>query len=61
LEEAYKANEMIVMGGDKIVPVLNFDNRVISEKCGPVTYSLQEWYEKTNENGTSIKIDPLLL
>jgi len=60
-EEAYTADEMIMLGGDKIIPVLNFDDKAIGEKCGPITFSLQEWYEQTNETGTCIKIDPLLL
>lgn len=60
-EEAYTADEMIVLGGDKIIPVLNFDDKVISEKRGPITLKLQDWYEQTNETGTPIKIDELLL
>lgn len=44
IEEAYKASEMMVIGGDKIVPVLNFNDRRISEKRGPIVELLQEWY-----------------
>lgn len=41
LEEAYKAKEMMVLGGDKIVPVLNFNEKPISSIRGPITQSLQ--------------------
>ena len=39
---------MMVLGGDKIVPVLNFNGKPISEKKGHITGMLQEWYEKEN-------------
>ncbi len=40
---------MMVIGGDKIVPVLNFNGKKISEKKGKFTALFQEWYEKENE------------
>lgn len=39
---------MIVLGGDKIVPVLSFNGKQISAECGPITSALQTWYELTN-------------
>jgi hypothetical protein len=36
--------EMMVIGGDKIVPVLNFNGKVISEKKGKFATMFQEWY-----------------
>lgn len=37
---------MAVIGGDKIVPVLNFNGKKIREKKGPIVSMCQEWYEK---------------
>lgn len=49
IEEAEtKANEMMVIGGDKIVPVLNFNGKKISESKGKFTEMFQEWYELEN-------------
>jgi len=45
-----------VIGGDKIVPVLNFNDKKISEKRGPIAELLQDWYEKMNEKGTPLKV-----
>jgi branched-subunit amino acid aminotransferase/4-amino-4-deoxychorismate lyase len=36
---------MIVLGGDKIVPVLEFNDKKISEEKGPITARLQQWYD----------------
>jgi hypothetical protein len=47
---------MFVIGGDKIVPVLNFNDKKISEKRGPIAELLQDWYEKINEKGTPLKV-----
>lgn len=52
---------MIIFGGDKVVPVLKFNDVVISEKKGPITELIQEWYEATNELGTPIKVASELL
>ena len=38
----------MVIGGDKIVPVLNFNGKVISKKKGPYAIMFQEWYEREN-------------
>lgn len=47
IEEAEsKASEMMVIGGDKIVPVLNFNGKPISKEKGPIAKLLQDWYEK---------------
>ncbi len=32
---------MIIIGGDKIVPVLEFNDKVISQKKGPLTKMFQ--------------------
>lgn len=45
IEEAQKADEMIVLGGDKIVPVLEFNDHKISDEKGPITARLQVWYD----------------
>lgn len=45
---------MMVVGGDKIVPVLNLNNHPLREKKGPVASSLQQWYEKTIETGVLV-------
>ena len=45
IEEAQKADEMIILGGDKIVPVLEFNDHKISAEKGPITARLQVWYE----------------
>ena len=37
---------MMVIGGDKIVPVLNFNGKSISKKKGAIAALLQDWYEK---------------
>lgn len=47
IEEAEtKCTEMMVIGGDKIVPVLNFNGKQICEKRGKYVQMFQEWYEK---------------
>lgn len=56
IDEAYTASEMMVIGGDKIAPVLNLNDKKISEKRGYITELLQEWYERMNEKGTPIKV-----
>jgi hypothetical protein len=35
---------MFVIGGDKIVPVLCFNDHLISEKRGEIGERMQEWY-----------------
>lgn len=45
---------MFVIGGDKIVPVLNLNGKKIRDKKGPVAEALQKWYEQTIEKGTPI-------
>ena len=53
---------MMVLGGDKVVPVLNFDDKPISPKRGPVVTLIQEWYESTlSLNSHKIRIAPELL
>ncbi len=44
IEEAEQATEMMVIGGDKIVPVLNFNGKKISEAKGKFTEMFQDWY-----------------
>lgn len=44
LGEAYEASEMMIIGGDKIVPVLYLDDHLIGEKKGQITGILQDWY-----------------
>jgi hypothetical protein len=40
---------MIILGGDKIVPVLNFDDHAINEqKVGKLTRMFQKWYSEAN-------------
>lgn len=48
---------MIVIGGDKIIPVLNFNDHPISKEKGRFTEMFQGWYEQTNEKGYEIKIN----
>lgn len=38
---------MMVVGGDKIIPVLFLNDREISKERGPIVTRLQSWYEKT--------------
>lgn len=45
VEEALRATEMMVIGGDKIVPVLNLNGQRIRTQKGPIASSLQKWYE----------------
>lgn len=52
---------MIIFGGDKVVPVLKFNDHVISEYRGPITKRVQEWYAKTIDEGTPIKVAEDLL
>jgi branched-subunit amino acid aminotransferase/4-amino-4-deoxychorismate lyase len=52
---------MIIFGGDKVVPVLKFNDHVISESRGSITKRLQEWYASTINEGTPIKIAEELL
>ena len=52
---------MIIFGGDKVVPVLALNDKVISERRGPITEMIQNWYYKTIEEGTLIKVDKQLL
>lgn len=40
---------MMIIGGDKIVPVLEFNRNKISSSKGKFTKLFQEWYEKENE------------
>ncbi len=47
---------MIVFGGDKVVPVLKFNDKTISEKRGPIAKRLQEWYSKAIGEGIPIKV-----
>ena len=47
---------MIIIGGDKIVPVLEFNGKKISDKKGPFTTLFQEWYEIENEVNKPILI-----
>lgn len=35
---------MMVIGGDKIVPVLEFNGKKISEGKGKLTSMFQDWY-----------------
>ena len=61
-EEAYTADEMMVVGGDKIVPVLEFDGRVIGRgEVGPVTRRLQQWYEQSFSNAIPLNLPQELL
>jgi len=48
---------MIIFGGDKVVPVLRFNDVLISEKRGKITQMIQEWYESTIDQGTPIKVN----
>lgn len=52
---------MIIFGGDKVVPVLKFNDHVISKERGPITKRLQDWYTSTINEGTPIKIAEDLL
>jgi hypothetical protein len=47
---------MIVLGGDKIVPVLSFNDHPITETRGPFTKLFQDWYEQMNEKGIPLEI-----
>ena len=52
----------MVLGGDKVVPVLNFDDKPISPQRGPITTMIQEWYEgNLSMNSHRIKIASELL
>lgn len=57
VEEAYKAQEMMIIGGDKIVPVLELDGHVLSKSRGELATHLQDWYEEFIEKGTPVEID----
>ena len=57
VEEAYKAQEMMIIGGDKIVPVIELDGHVIGKTRGPLATHLQNWYEEFVEDGTLVEID----
>lgn len=59
-EAETKCTEMMVIGGDKIVPVLNFNGKKISEKRGKYVQMFQEWYEKQNEISLPIKYEESL-
>ena len=48
IEEAQQADEMIIIGGDKIVPVLEFNDKVIGTQKGKFTEMFQKWYKGTN-------------
>ncbi len=48
---------MIIIGGDKIVPVLSFNDKVISETRGKFTEMFQQWYRKTDEHLTKVEIN----
>lgn len=61
IEEAQKADEMIILGGDKIVPVLEFNDHKISEQKGPITSRLQQWYDDAVNEDTPIHVDKQLL
>lgn len=61
IEEGEKADEMIIFGGDKVVPVLSFNDKQLGQEKGPITARLQEWYAATHDEGTPIRIDPSLL
>jgi hypothetical protein len=39
---------MIILGGDKIVPVLTFNDKVISKEKGKFTKLFQAWYRSNN-------------
>jgi hypothetical protein len=45
---------MIIIGGDKIVPVLEFNDKLISKEKGRFTELFQKWYKNTNEQLTPI-------
>lgn len=47
---------MIIIGGDKIVPVLSFNDKLISEKKGKFTSMFQQWYKGTDEQLTKVEI-----
>jgi len=47
---------MIVIGGDKIVPVLEFNDKKISNEKGPITTRLQRWYEEAVNEDTPINV-----
>lgn len=47
---------MIVFGGDKVVPVLSFNDKQISKERGPIATRLQQWYAATNDECTPIKV-----
>ena len=52
---------MIIFGGDKVVPVLMFNDKQISEVKGPITKMIQQWYADNVDQGTPIKIAKQLL
>lgn len=54
LKEAYKADEVMIIGGDKIVPVLYLDDHLISKERGEIAKILQDWYEEEIEQGTPV-------
>lgn len=54
VDQALKSTEMMVVGGDKIVPVLNLNGHKIRDRKGPVADSLQQWYESVVEKGVPI-------
>ena len=47
---------MMIIGGDKIIPVLEFNGKKISDEKGPFTRMFQEWYEIENEVSRPIHI-----
>jgi hypothetical protein len=40
---------MIILGGDKIVPVLSLNDKFISKEKGKFTAMFQQWYRMNNE------------
>jgi hypothetical protein len=47
---------MIIIGGDKIVPVLEFNDKVISKEKGKFTAMFQKWYKENNEALTKVEV-----
>lgn len=45
---------MIILGGDKIVPVLSLNDKVISKEKGKFTQLFQNWYRSNNEELTPV-------
>ena len=55
-DEAETALEMMIIGQDKIIPVLELNEKRIGEKKGILTSQLQQWHQTHIQEGTLVEI-----